>query len=548
VKNLAKYVLVSDPTLTHEAPWYAQFLSQRILYTPAKFLPAWTYDVAAGSHHHEDGRERLAPYGLRKVEASLLSRYNPDEVVVAHPDYAEKFIGEDTRIVGIYSMSTGSLTPEIMIYNNGRTVMSTQEYLFSRFMLKMHGSRMKRNPRAKIVIGGGSSWELSNISSLVSGLHIDHVVQGEIDDATADLFDSLSEDNLDDRFTYGYQSFDAQSRKIWLGDPSHTFVTRAPFKRPFPLLSEIPLIRGPTARGVIEVMRGCGIGCDFCEVTLRPSRYYAPETVAKEIQVNLNAGVKTAWFQSDDIFVYQHARNFEPNEDALATLFKTIMATGVIHANPTCGRISVPAAYPDLIRKLSEILHAGPDNWIVIIMGIETGSGELVQKHMRNKALPLQIGADGTWSDIVFEAIKNLNANYWRPACTVQIGQESETEDDNWMTVGLINDLSNANFSFTLAPLLNSPLGLLKTRLKFHTVFDQLDEAQASVIYACARHMQKMGTRYVASVTGTNPAARTFLPRIVDGTVGAFTKFLELTFRRRGFSMEKAKTHSLKGT
>jgi radical SAM superfamily enzyme YgiQ (UPF0313 family) len=547
MQNMAKYVLVSDPTLTHEATWYAEFLSQRILYTPAKYLPPWAYDVVAGSHFHEDGRERFAPYGLRKVEAAMLSQYNPNEVVVAHPDYVEKFIDEDTRIIGLYSMSTGSLSPEIMMYTNGRAMMSTQERLFSRFVQKMHRSRMKQNPRAKIVIGGGSSWELSNIPSLVGALHIDHVVQGEIDDAAPDLFDSLAEDALDDRFTFGYQSFDAQSRKIWLNDPSHAFVTRAPFKRPFPLLNEIPLIRGPTARGVIEVMRGCGIGCDFCEVTLRPSRYYEPETVAKEIQVNLNAGVNNAWFQSDDIFVYQHGRNFEPNEDALARLFETIMATGVIHANPTCGRISVPAAYPDLIRKLSQILHAGPDNWIVVIMGIETGSSELVSKHMRNKALPLQIGADGSWSDFVFEAMKNLNANYWRPACTVQIGQESETEEDNWMTVGLINDMSNANFSFTVAPVLNSPLGLLKTKLKFHTIFDELDEAQASVIYACTRHMQKMGLRHVASVTRTNPVAKTFLPRVVDGTVGVFAKFLELTFRRRGFNMEKAKKHTLKG-
>lgn len=89
---MAKYVLVSDPTLTHEATWYAEFLSQRILYLPAKYLPRWIYDAAAGNNFHEHGRECFAPYGLRKVEAALLSRYNSDDVIVAHPDYAEKFI------------------------------------------------------------------------------------------------------------------------------------------------------------------------------------------------------------------------------------------------------------------------------------------------------------------------------------------------------------------------------------------------------------------------------------------------------------------------
>jgi radical SAM superfamily enzyme YgiQ (UPF0313 family) len=265
--------------------------------------------------------------------------------------------------------------------------------------------------------------------------------------------------------------------------------------------------------------------------------------VAKEIRVNLNAGVKAAWFQSDDIFTYYHGKNFEPNEDALTTLFNAIMDTGVIHANPTCGRISVPAAYPDLMGKLSRILRAGPDNWIVVIMGIETGSGELVQKHMHNKVLPLRIGPDGSWSEIVFEAVKNLNKNYWRPACTVQIGQERETADDNWMTVGLINDMSNAGLSFTIAPLLNSPLGLLKTKVKFHSVTDALDEAQASVIYACARHMQKMGSRYIASRSSS--AVQLVLPRIVGGAVGIVTKMLEQIFARRGISMERAKKYSL---
>ncbi len=33
---------------------------------------------------------------------------------------------------------------------------------------------------------------------------------------------------------------------------------------------------------MVEVMRGCGRGCKFCDVTLRALRYYPPEKVQRE--------------------------------------------------------------------------------------------------------------------------------------------------------------------------------------------------------------------------------------------------------------------------
>lgn len=257
-----------------------------------------------------------------------------------------------------------------------------------------------------------------------------------------DLFDQLSEGSLSEPFMFGYQTFDDNFRKMWSFDQDQVFVTRSSFKKQFPLLSEIPLIKGAAIKGLVEVMRRCGIGCDFCEVTLRPLRYYEPEMVVREIEANRKAEINNAWFHSDEIFAYRHGRSFEPNEEALIQLFTPIVDTGVTHANPTHGRISVPSGYPELIGKLSRILRAGPDNWIGVQMGLETGSDELAKRHMPNKTLPLRIGPDGTWSQIVAEGVTNLNKYYWRPAFTVQIGQE--VSEDNWMTIGLINDMSDA--------------------------------------------------------------------------------------------------------
>ena len=51
-----------------------------------------------------------------------------------------------------------------------------------------------------------------------------------------------------------------------------------------PEVDEIPNIVEPSMHGMVEVMRGCGRGCKFCDVTLRPLRYYPPEKVKREIR------------------------------------------------------------------------------------------------------------------------------------------------------------------------------------------------------------------------------------------------------------------------
>ena len=142
----------------------------------------------------------------------------------------------------------------------------------------------------------------------------------------------------------------------------------------FPTLDDIPLIQGPTVKGLSEVMRGCGIGCDFCEVTLRPIRYYTPEMVKKEVEVNARYGKTSAWLHSDEIFAYQHGPHFTPNPEAIKELFETVMSVkGMTYTNPTHGRISIPAGYPELVKRISSTVGAGPDKWIGVQVGLETG-------------------------------------------------------------------------------------------------------------------------------------------------------------------------------
>jgi radical SAM superfamily enzyme YgiQ (UPF0313 family) len=90
---------------------------------------------------------------------------------------------------------------------------------------------------------------------------------------------------------------------------------------------------------------------------------------------------------------YQHGRNFEPNFDAVTGLFQAVMSVrGIVGTNSTHGRISIPCAYPELIRRLSAIARACPTNWIGVQVGIETGSERLAKIHMPYETLPLKMG------------------------------------------------------------------------------------------------------------------------------------------------------------
>jgi hypothetical protein len=69
--------------------------------------PRLLFDFICNPIGHTNGIAHYAPYGLRKVEAALIrDGYSREDVVVAHPDYIEQFIGPETLAVGTYEMDT----------------------------------------------------------------------------------------------------------------------------------------------------------------------------------------------------------------------------------------------------------------------------------------------------------------------------------------------------------------------------------------------------------------------------------------------------------
>jgi len=144
-----------------------------------------------------------------------------------------------------------------------------------------------------------------------------------------------------------------------------------------------------------------------------------------------------------------------------------------------------------------------------------------------------------------------MNKYYWRPAFTVQVGQESETEEDNWDTVALINQMSNSEvdgkpFEFTITPMQNVSLGLLKSR-DFSTFV--LNESQLAVYYASYRHLAKLASRD-AFRNGRNGRNRNIFSLVGTGTlisVGgkAMLHTVASLCKKQGLNLEKAATYGL---
>ncbi len=545
---MARYILVSDTTLSRN--YRSVPLLDFLASAPTDALPNPIYSFLKGPPPAaEGGRAVVAPYAIRKLEAALLKGFPRRDVVVAHEDHVADFIDDETEIIGVSTMDPLGLGPLTMSYAvffetaAPAYVQRDFESLLARI------NRARSGKKAKLMVGGPGVWEFTVRPEELERNRIDYAFQGEADDVATELFRYVEEDSTENtRFFRGYQTFDAQYHKEWA--PSRKFISRYQFSRQFPALEDIPDIVGPSVKGMVEVMRGCGIGCDFCEVTLRPLRYYPPEKVKRELSVNASAGMENAWLHSDEIFAYGHGRNFVPNEELLLGLMGAVMSTpGIRHTNPTHGRISIPAAYPELMKKLAKVMRAGPSNWIGLQVGVETGSDRLAAVHMPNKTLPLKVGADGSWAEIVWRGTYVMNTYYWRPAFTVQVGQADETPEDNWETVALINRMSNSTlqngspFEFTITPMQHVPLGLLKSR-DFRSV--KLDQSQLAVYYASYKHLAKVATRNASRASSEAGFASHYLTGAMVGLGGwAMFRLVKSICRKGGLDLDKADRYGI---
>lgn len=457
--RMAKYVLAADYTLMTDyrnVPLATFFSCIPTDYWQSRLA----FRILADSPDlNGDGQPVRAPYGLRKVEAGLVKAFGRENVVVASPRALDRYVGDDTEVVGLHSMDPLGLGPVSMSFTLGGTLTPYTKAMF----LELVQKAQRHGRKYKVILGGPGAWQFDYRDGLQQTLGIDHIVHGECDHFVHEIFEKVAQGDA---------------------PPVMRFTNRTA-----PTVDQVPKILGPAMHDMVEVMRGCGRGCEFCEVTLRRPRYFPLEFIEDEIAVNTRAGTTSIQLHSDDIFLYklENWKTFEPNEDAVKDLFRFVMSQpGVDHCYPTHGTVSAAVTNPELIRDLSEIVRAKPDKWIGIQSGIETGSPRLSKEILNRKAAPFTAEE---WPEVVVEGTRILNKNHWFPAYTIILGLPGETPDDAWMTVDLIDRMEQIpDNHFITAPLTFVPVGALRGE-QFYNLDEMIDEARFNVAYRAWRHV-----------------------------------------------------------
>lgn len=492
--------------------------------------PRILFDFICNPIGHHDGIADFAPYGLRKVEAGLLrDGFKREDVVVAHPDHIEKFIGPETQVIGTHEMDPLGMGPVTMTFTYGRKQISYDEIYCKELHERINVAKKKNGSNAKVVVGGSGTWQYNYDPEKIQEYGLYALLEGELGGIAPEIdghagaffrylingdFENMDPFRKRKDFRVNIKEFERNNKKL-----HGRFVNF--WDRPD--IEDIPDIVEPSMHGMIEVMRGCGRGCKFCDVTLRSLRYYPPEKVRREIMVNVKKGMKTAWLHSDDIFVYglnpTTTKNMAPNREAIEELFSVVMATGIEHTNPTHGTIAGAIADERLVPNVSKIIKAGPDNLIGIQCGLETGSLRLIEKYADRKLAPF---SPEEWHWVVKEGVKTLNENYWIPAFTLIMGLDNdETPEDSWETIRLLNELEHEqpDAMFTVTPLTFVPIGLLE-KSSFFDIGHELSPAQLGVMYKTWQHNFLYGIKKFMVKTGSRGSLKRMAFNALARTLG----------------------------
>lgn len=533
-----------DPNRDHNSFWYKILKNQ--------VTPKVLFDFICNPIPHNNGVASYAPYGLRKVEAGLLrDGFKREDVVVAHPDHVDKFIGPETQVVGTYEMDPLGMGPVTMTFTYGRKQISYDEYYNAYLHKKIIEAKKKNGSNAKVISGASGTWQYNYDPEKIEEFGIYAVLEGElggiapeIDGHAGRFFNYLIDGEFENMNPFRKRSdFKVDIKEFHRN--GRTLHGRFVNFWDRPEIDEIPEIVEPSMHGMIEVMRGCGRGCKFCDVTLRALRYYPPEKVKREIEVNIKkGGLRNAWIHSDDIFVYgmdpRTSKQMEPNREALEELFTTVMEAGVTHTNPTHGTLAGAIADEKLIPNISRIIKAGPSNLIGIQCGFETGSLRLIGKYADRKLAPFM---PEEWHWVVKEGVKTLNEHYWVPAFTLIMGLDNdETPEDSWETIQLISELEREqpDSMFTTTPLTFVPIGLLE-KSEFFNIGNEMSAPQLGVMYKTWQHNFKYGIQKFMTKTGSSQTSMqkqffNMLARALGGVpLGAMERFA----RRKGPEHEK---------
>ena len=423
----------------------------------------------------EYGRPVEAPYGLRKIEASLQDAGY--DAYVIDPDYIDRYIDSSKAIlIGHHDyFALGPPSSEWWAITGREPVNSRS---FKRFMNSKAMVKARENG-LKFIIGGPAAWQWLWRPELIDLWKIDTIIDGEAEKVIIDIADRIL--NNEPIPLYIYVGVDN-----------------------VPSIDEIPIIKHASVNGLVEIMRGCPRKCRFCSVMLRPLRYIPIEKIIKEIEVNLAYGVNGAILHSEDVFLYG-ADGVIPRPEPILKLHKEVMerVDSIAWSHVSLAAIKYSEEKYRLVSKVMDIIYDKQD-YIGVEVGIETGSRKLAKKIMPAKAAPYN---PDLWPDIVIDAFRIMSENNIIPASTLIVGLPGEDEEDIIETIELVERLRE--YPSLIVPMYFVPMGYFKDRSWY--LKEKIEGPLRELGEICLKHdlywAEKILTKYYIKTSLKNPSS-----------------------------------------
>jgi len=397
---------------------------------------------------NKNGIAEISILALRKIEACLTDFGH--EVIVAVPQEAEKFDADVYLISSMDPFGIGPATTTMVGLTGGST--PSNRFFFQRLVTKIRNA----HPNARIIAGGPGAWEFEIFPDAIDQLKIDCIFNGAVESAprefwTHDLFNGLP--------------------KIYKPPPINI--------RPDP-----HHIKGPSFWGMVEISRGCGRGCQFCDFELMSGFKWLPKDfIVSETALNVSSPlVDHVTLLSEDTLRYGTPQGtWKPSGD-IVELVKELRKFGKPLSFTHCC-LATALANPKVTEEFSYYCGLNEKNLSGFQTGIESGSPKIVERYMRGKLLPWHAN---DWPEVVEQGMAVMIDNYIIPHATLVMGLAGETPDDTIMTIELVDRLKD--YPSLILPLFFVPLSILKDRM---FIADMMTPEQKDLLMVSMRHTAK---------------------------------------------------------
>lgn len=373
-------------------------------------------------------RALKAPLGVRRIEAALVNDgFDRSDVIVVRPEELEQVVGPETRVVAVSSsdpLGFGMSNTTMTDMAGGRLYTHTWYRRLLRQLCRLRG----RGLRFRILAGGAGAWQLIQHEKVARRLGIDCIVSGHAElDAPALFAAAVNGHDL-------------------------PWVFRARGARP----EEIPAIVGATSMGVLEVSRGCGKGCQFCTIARERMIHLPLDTILRDLDANLAAGVTSVCALSEDFFRYGSVHG-QINPSAVKELAKALRSRPDLrliqldHCNVTSAALMSDSD----LREIHDILVEGQRHrYLWVNLGVETASGELLDMNQKGgKIRPFRVEE---WGELCEETVRRLIRAGYFPMVSLIMGLPGETQEHVLKTVRWIERLYNERL--VIFPIFYSPV------------------------------------------------------------------------------------------